>query len=506
MRGTVRALVVLLGLATLGTAVTWLISSRREAGAARMRAQVLADVERGGISELARAQVMARRLIVTNPDDAETGAALAFADAILAVDYGLDTGREAKALLARHSGAIGTNDVVTGMLVAARALIHVAGGDREGAVRVAVTGTAAAPGVAFPFYALGRARALAGDLAGATRALEAAIVRAPAFFAARLAWAEARMDQGDAKSARSALQEVVSKAPDHLRARVMLDEAELALGVAPSDLPAACRFEDKPTAAPAEGAATVGAAAAQTLAATVERSRWPPGAIRAACALAAATRARQAGQRAEASAHVERAAGVVPNEARLLGRTVETLAQMGLVDWGAALLERTRKLGAPEMPALAWASLAIVVGRGRVPTLPRGARPVDPESRLLVARASLAAGGAGAVGAVLASWPPALVATDRDLVLLTRLGPAREAGGPARGDEPLRDYVDGLRAKLDGDLPKAAEKFSRALSGHGDACRAAGEYIATMAILKRSVPPAVLTPLKAENSGCVNLR
>ena len=137
---------------------------------------------------------------------------------------------------------------------------------------------------------------------------------------------------------------------------------------------------------------------------------------------------------------------------------------------------------------------------------PGGARPSDPESRLLAARAALAAGGAGALASTLASLPPPIVAADRDLLLLTRLGSARDAGGPSRGDEPLRDYIDGLRAKLDGDLAKAVERFGRALSGHGDACRAAGEYIATMGLLKRTVPSEALTALRAENNGCVNVR
>jgi len=82
MRGARRALVVLVVLAALGALISWWASWRRGAGAARMRAQVLADVERGGISDLARAQVMARHLIVADPQDAETAAALAFADAV----------------------------------------------------------------------------------------------------------------------------------------------------------------------------------------------------------------------------------------------------------------------------------------------------------------------------------------------------------------------------------------------------------------------------------------
>lgn len=502
MRGPVRAVVILV-LATLGLGTWWLISSRRQAAAAQMRAQILTDIERGGVNEWARAQLMARRLILADPGDAETAAALAFVDAALAVDYGLDTARETRSLLTRHSGAVGSSDVVTGMLVAARALMYVASGDRESAARVAVTGTAAAPGVAFPFYALGRARALSGDLGGAARAMEAAMVRAPSFLAARLSWAEARLDQGDAKAARPALVEAVARAPEDVRSRLLLEEAEHALGrAAPAPVAACVALEAAPNG---EGAGSAGSSPTAE-AIGVPHSRWPPPAIKAACALGAATRARLAGRRTDAVAEVERAAGVVPNQARLLGRTVIALAQFGLVDWAAALLERARKLAAPEVPTLAWGALAVSVGKGRVPMFPGGPRPADPESRLLAARASLAAGGAGALASTLTSLPPAIVAGDRDLLLLTRLGRTRDAGGPARGDEPLRDYVDGLRAKFDGDLTKAVERFGHALSGHGDACRAAGEYVATMGLLKRPVPAEALTALRAENNGCVNVR
>jgi len=90
--------------------------------------------------------------------------------------------------------------------------------------------------------------------------------------------------------------------------------------------------------------------------------------------------------------------------------------------------------------------------------------------------------------------------------LADSIGRAREAGDAGAADEPLRDYVDGLRAKLDGALPKAVEKFGHALSGHGDACRAAGEYIDALKVLKRPDDPRAFTALRAENSTCVNLR
>jgi len=53
--------------------------------------------------------------------------------------------------------------------------------------------------------------------------------------------------------------------------------------------------------------------------------------------------------------------------------------------------------------------------------------------------------------------------------------------------------------------PRAAEQLSHALAGHGDACRAAGEYIAVLRALKRKPAREVFAGLRSENAGCVNL-
>jgi len=70
----------------------------------------------------------------------------------------------------------------------------------------------------------------------------------------------------------------------------------------------------------------------------------------------------------------------------------------------------------------------------------------------------------------------------------------------------MQAYLDGLAAQLDGDQPRAAERFGHALAGHGDACRAAGEYVAALRAQKRRPERAVFAPLRAENAGCINLR
>jgi hypothetical protein len=159
----------------------------------------------------------------------------------------------------------------------------------------------------------------------------------------------------------------------------------------------------------------------------------------------------------------------------------------------------------PGAPALAWADAAVSLGRGRAGTLPAGARPVDPEVRLLFARESLAVGGAGALAAALDELGSAARAHDVDLATFAALRPENARAAPTKGDDPVRAYVDGLRARLDGKLDVAAERLRYALSGHGDACRAAGEYRATLRALKKTAEPSAFAALRAENAGCVNL-
>ena len=147
----------------------------------------------------------------------------------------------------------------------------------------------------------------------------------------------------------------------------------------------------------------------------------------------------------------------------------------------------------------------MTLGRGHAGTLPAGARPADPELRLLVARESLAAGGVGALSAALDELGSSARAHDVDLATLAALRPASPAVTRGAGDDPVRAYVEGLRARLDGKLDVAADRLRHALAGHADACRAAGEYRATLRALKQKPEPSAFAALRAENSGCVNL-
>jgi tetratricopeptide (TPR) repeat protein len=286
------------------------------------------------------------------------------------------------------------------------------------------------------------------------------------------------LDLGDATGARATLAPAPAEVPDDPRAQLLLDEIEAATSARAPSAPPICTGE-----------------------------RWRPSPINAACLLARAAAERRAGRRNEARTDAETAAGAAPDEPRLLARIALVLAQLGAVDRAAALVVRGRRLAAPELPALSWASAAVVLGRGRAGALPAGPRPADPETDLLVARTALAAGGVGALGRALRALGPPALARDADLARFERLtsrGPRRAP--PAGDDDPLQAYLDGLAAQLDGDLARATDRFARALSGHGDACRAAGEYVAAMRAQKRRPDPAVFTRLRADSSHCADLR
>ena len=478
-----------------GGTVGWLVHARSGAVDRQLDAELGAALDRGGIADLGRAQALGRRLVLGPGGGRSEAAALAFADARLAVDYGAPTAPEAEEILARFGLPDGRSDGPSVMAASAKALLTARSCDREGAARIAAAAAAAQPAVPYPLYALGRTRALGGDLEGAARAFDAASVVAPAFLASRVSQAEVLLDLGNVGRARLPLAGAISDSPGDPRLQLLQDEVEMASGdhQAPPHAAAICA------------------------------GTWRPPAIEAACLLARAERERRAGNRAQARADAEGAARAVPDEPRLLARAALLLAQLGAVDQAVALVARSRRRAAAEMPALVWATAAIALGRGHAGALPAGPRPADPETVLLVARAALAAGGVGALGAAMGGLGPTARARDGDLERLGRLterpprltarSPGLTAGqasdqlaDQAAVDDPMQAYLDGLAAQLAGDLVKAAERFGHALSGHGDACHAAGEYVAALRAQKRRPDPSEFSRLRAENAHCVNLR
>jgi tetratricopeptide (TPR) repeat protein len=508
MRGTTRGTAGFLAIITLmavGTSV--LVNWKMRGDTGHLRALLAAEIDRGSLVGLGRAQAIGRRVVLADRDDAESAAALAFAGALLATEFGQGTVNEAESAAARaeKAGAASPNSAAAAIASAARALVALRKGDRQGALTRATAAAEAARDVPHARCALGRVRAAMGDLVGASYALEAAMVEAPGFLPAKIAWAEVRLDLGDAAAAQTVLVPIVARAPEDIRARLLLEEASQALAAGPR-------------AATAGGGSPPAPANAALESVCAQNGALSPFLV-AGCALGWSSRARIAGDRFRASTQAQAAARRIPDEPRMLARTAQALAQQGAVDDAEKLLDRAFRYAAPEAPALAWARLAVTLGHGRAAAAPPGLRPTSPAARVFAARAALAAGGAGALDATLASFGPEVVGADADLRLMKTLTDPRATGdsaappaptSPPAGAHPpkvspAQAYVDGLRARLGGDLLLAAERLSHALHGHADACRAAGEYIATLRAQKLHPDPTAFSPLRAENSDCVNL-
>ena len=153
-------------------------------------------------------------------------------------------------------------------------------------------------------------------------------------------------------------------------------------------------------------------------------------------------------------------------------------------------------------PALAWADAAVSLGRGRASPLPvgRAAR----RSRGAAAGGPRQPGGGRrrrAVGARSTSWGAEARAHDADLAELARL--RRDAAAPRTPRATIRCARSsrGCARGSTASSTSPAERLRHALSGHGDACRAAGEYRATLRALKQKPDAAVFAPLRAENAG-----
>jgi tetratricopeptide (TPR) repeat protein len=447
--GTLLAMVVLLaGLAEGAVTVA------RRSGTRRLRAEMVTELEKGGLQSLLLARVAGTRVALDESGDVELAGELAYVDALLSGDYGLRARPEAERALERARSARGAGADM------ARALLALADGKVREAEALAARAGEAHDEDPRPPLLLARARLAVGDVRAASQALEAAMVKGPRATAPVVAWAELRLAVGQTRAAALALDTAVARAPDHTRAWLLHEEAHQALGDITSDVPLVqgCRRDGAVSPVMAE-----------------------------LCALRASGLARLRGDRALALTEA-RAAGVVGAVA---------LAQLGRVDEAAA------RVGSDEQPALsarAWGQAAVALGRGELPALP----PITPSSlelRLLFARAALASRGPAGLKRALGELGAAAVKRDPDLRALGLLVSPSNDVPPG----PVRSYAEGLVARLAGDLDGAARAFSGALEGHGDTCRAAGEYVAALRLLHRPLDEGLLAPVRAANARCLNL-
>jgi hypothetical protein len=501
----------------------------RRSGWRALEKQLLEEVKDGSLQGLLRARVAAARVLADRPDHAQVIGQLAFVSAWLADEYGLRSGPEAEEALARLTVLA---DHRPADADSTRALLALSRGDRTQAASLALATSRQDRHDPRPLLVLARARALAGDPLGASKAAEAAVVRAPKAGAPLVSWAEARLDLGQLAAAKKTLHDLVLRVPEHSRALLLLQQTES--GSEPASVASRSR--------PADRGAGAGAG---VLAPEVESACTRDGAVSpvvaTACDLMRATARRTAGQRGRALEHLRAVPPRKLTEPRQLARAALLLAQAGRIDEAEALASQAARLAAETLPMLAWARLAITLGRGELALPPPDLTPSCAETRLVAARATLAAGGPGALADHLKKLPVALVKADADLLALAQVtelgrplppekmtGTTAATGGTAAADpttggtaptvpatpgsrpdgsqaiNPVQAYALGIRSRLAGDAATAVLWLASALEGHGDACRAAGEYTAAARLAGHQVTTE-LDHLRAMNTRCLNL-
>jgi tetratricopeptide (TPR) repeat protein len=327
---------------------------------------------------------------------------------------------------------------------------------------------------------------LAGQTDQAAAQLDRALALAPDFAPVILDWAAARMESGDPAAARRALVDLLAKAKNNGRAVVLLADARRALGEASwaADLDSACREDAK-----------------------LSRS------MRAACALESAFDARLGGERNTAIRRA-RSAAQASDDPNVLASAALALAGLGEIDAAADALSEARKYADDNAAALAWADLAIRLGRNQTEASPLdGAvgKPAVPERHMVALRSAFARGGGEVLAATIMNVPPALVDFDADLRVFSALG----QGTLSRGDRaalekradrgnPVAAFVLGTLLNKEGNFKSAAHRLEKALAGHGDACQAGLLYVSALQAQPRQPAgrTALLRALHGRNAQC----
>lgn len=478
----VAGFLLVVALATTG-AVYFARRAPQGLGQVDLRAQMMRALAKGSFRQLLLAKELGTRIVAAAPDDADTEAALALTNAFLAVDYGMPT--EAAAGTSAGHAETGRNAPAerTASLAATRALLALYAGDLRAAREHAARGVASSPDSVVALVASERVKNLVGDLGGARIDLERAIARDPDFGTAVLDWAILWMEMGDATTAAGSLRGIIGNSRDHARAHLLLAEAERAAGVGGArSFAEPCRDEGK-------------------------ESRN----LQAACALGAAADARMTGDRVLALKQTKVAIAAAPTDPRLLAVAAQQLALLGEIDLAAGAVEKARRLSGPAYAPVVWAEAAIRLGRGKKVTVVAALQTaVSPETRLVAARMAYAAGGLSSLAVALRGFGAGPVAADADLKDFSVLArerplPSERASLETRAatGHPMAAYVLGRIAQRAGDLKAVGQMMDGALSGHGDACVAAGLLLGAPTTVHRSAATQrALRALKARNAGC----
>jgi hypothetical protein len=232
--------------------------------------------------------------------------------------------------------------------------------------------------------------------------------------------------------------------------------------------------------------------------------------LRVGCLLAASSQSRLAGEHQQAVRSARAAAAELPDEPRLLASAAMGLAVLGEIDAADEALKRAKGLARETSVPVAWADMAVKLGRRQV-VVPSHLldTAVGPERRLVAARLILAYEGAAGLGKLLKGVPRGLVLIDPDLHALSQV--AEEVSGRSdrtdlekradRGD-PVASYV--LGRLLEHHSPNtAARRLEKALWGHGDACEAGVIYRNLLRQTESGAPPQrVMRELRSRNAQC----
>jgi hypothetical protein len=441
----------------------------------------------GSFDRLMRTRDRARTALAGAEPDADALLRLALAEAFLALDHGVPGAKGAEEDLRRLRPGDRPNPQRLALVEAVRALLALAAGDRDMAkshLEVGLAWAAKKPPPVLLFVSA-RVRALAGDNVGAGKDLDVALQAAPDFAPVVADWAAQRLDSGDASAARRVGREFLAKNKAASRVQLVVADAERALGEKgwSKRVESACHGDNR-----------------------VSR------AMRAACLLASAQDARLDGERSTATRKA-RAAGQTSEDARVLADSALLLASLGDIDAADEVLARARKLADEKAVPLAWANLAVRLGRGQGDgaALP-AERSAQPERHLVALRAAYLKGGGAALAAAIKNVPAGPSEIDADLRTFMELG--REGGlSPndrttlerrAERGSPVAAFVLGILAARESDHKQAARWLEKALAGHGDACRAALLYLSALQAQEQPAPPnrGLLRALHARNAQC----
>jgi tetratricopeptide (TPR) repeat protein len=441
----------------------------------------------GSLDRLMRVRDRVRSALAGAEPDPDALVRLALVEAFLTLDHGVPGAKNAEEDLRRLRPGDRPNTQRLALVEAARALLALAAGDREMArehVDVGLAWAAKRPPAAL-LLASARVRAWAGDTVGAGKDLDSALQAAPDFASVVADWSAQRLDSGDAGAARRVAREFIAKNKTAWRVQLVAADAERALGERgwSKHVESACRGDNR-----------------------VSR------AMRAACLLAAAQEALLDGERSTATRKA-RAAGQSSDDPRVLADSALVLASLGEIDSADEVLARAHKLADPEAVPLAWADLAVRLGRGQTDgAVPPAERPAQPERQLVALRAAYLQGGGAALAAAIKNLPAGTGEIDPDLRTFMELG---HEGGVSSGDRavlerraehgsPVAAFALGVLAARENDHKQAAKWLEKALAGHGDACRAALLYLSALQAQERSAAPnrVSLRALRARNAQC----